>query len=96
MRIFFNTVADAQSFCDKTHAALIAEDAPYAKSVAAGQTVRWDSPRFDLDANGKPTGQPYVIVKDRCAPTLTPAESSAVVSDVGPVVIGPSESAGTI
>ena len=78
--VFPTGVADAQAFCDKTHAQMIATNPAYAKSVADGQTARWDSPRQDLDDQGKPVGDPYVIVKDRIDPTLTPAERSKIVA----------------
>lgn len=80
-RIYFPAGrAAAQAFCDKTHAQMIASSPAYAKSVADGQTVRWDSPRQNLDAEGKPTGDYFVIVKDRVDATLTPTERSKVVA----------------
>lgn len=86
-RIFFTVQSDAQAFCDKTHASMIASSPEYAKSVTDGQTVRWDAPRQDLDAQGKPVGDFFVIVQDRATPTLTPGEIAKVV----PASITPSK-----
>lgn len=82
MRIYFpEGKAAAQSFCDKTHAQMIAADPLYAKSAQAGQTLRWDAPRQNLDAQDKSTGDFFVIVKDRVDSTLTISERGKLVAE---------------
>lgn len=63
------TEAAAQELADRCHAYLIANDAAYAASVAAGQTLRWAIPAQD---DG--TGLWAVVVDDRCLGALTPEE----------------------
>jgi hypothetical protein len=64
---------DAQTFADKTHAWLIANNPAYARSVAIGQTLRWAFPY--QDATPTVWG---VNVKDRCMGSLTVPEVSAL------------------
>lgn len=61
------------------HAWLVANDPAYAKSVADGQTKRWDIPMQELDVNRLVIGY-STWVKSRCAAALTPLESSRLVT----------------
>lgn len=63
------TEAAAQELADRCHAYLLANDSPYAASVAAGQTLRWAIPTQDED-----TGLWTVPVSERVLGVLTDAE----------------------
>lgn len=60
------------------HAWLVANDPAYAKSVADGQTKRWDIPMAELEEARVIIGY-SVWVKSRCAPALTQLEASRLV-----------------
>lgn len=66
---------DAQTFADKIHAWMISNIPHYARSVLAGQTLRWAIPYQDE----VPTVW-GVNVKDRCIGSLTAPEVSALKS----------------
>jgi hypothetical protein len=78
MRLEFDTKAAAQSKADAIHAWLVANNPPYAASVASGQTLRWAEPRQDVDADGKPFGKWHIAVKSRCMNSLTAQEKATV------------------
>lgn len=63
------TQAEAQELADRCHAYLIANDAAYAASVAAGQTLQWAIPTQDED-----TGLWQVPVSERVFGCLTAEE----------------------
>lgn len=46
-RLEFAVQANAQSLADRTHTWMVANDSEYARSVGAGQTLRWAIPYFD-------------------------------------------------
>lgn len=74
MRITAPTQAAAQALQDKAHAFMIANDPPYADSVAQGHTLRWAVPARDVDANGNPVGDWFIPVEDRCLGAFTADE----------------------
>jgi len=82
MRLTFTTQADAQARADSIHQQMIAADADYAKSAAAGLTLRWGTPYqdYNVDSQGNPTTpiEPnwYVTVTPRCQQVLTVAEQA--------------------
>jgi hypothetical protein len=71
MRIEAPTEAAAQALQDRVHSALIAGSPAYARSVAAGQTLRWAYPMRD-------GGAWSILLKDRALFALTPGERAAV------------------
>lgn len=78
-RIFCTTRLEAQTICDAIHQRMIASNTAYARSVAAGQTVRWAVPRRDFDENEVETGDYFVTIKDRCEPVLDAIERGRIV-----------------
>lgn len=78
MKLYYPDQASAQAKCDDIHTKQIATSPAYAKSVADGQTKRWDVPAQDRDALGNiiPASQWGVVVKDRVSAVLTPGEKT--------------------
>lgn len=77
-RLEFATQSEAQACADSIHQRMAANFTAYARSVAAGQTLRWAIPYQDVDESGRPIGSNwYVNVKDRCDSVLTTQETSA-------------------
>jgi len=73
-----NTQAEADELASRVHEHLISSDQEYARSVAEGHTVRWDTPRQ--------LGAEYVVLVDeRSAGCLTDVERAAAFppDDVG-------------
>lgn len=80
MRLEFQLKSAAQAKCNAIHAWMIANNAVYAQSVAAGRTTAWAKPYQDLD---RTTGLPlnafwYVNLRQRCRPALSAAEIQAI------------------
>lgn len=66
-RLEFLTKSQAQAKCDAIHAWMISNNAEYAASVEAGQTVKWADPMQDVDDEGNAIGTKwYVPVSARC------------------------------
>jgi hypothetical protein len=78
MKLYFGTKAEAQAKADSLHNWLLANDEAYAASVQEGTTKKWASPLQDLDSDGKPVEQWFIVVKHRCAPALTSIEKLSV------------------
>ena len=72
-RLEFASKALAQAQADKIHAAQIARDPEYARSVAAGQTTAWAIPYQD-----EVSGAWCVNVKDRGRPALNGSDRAAL------------------
>lgn len=80
MRIERDPKAEAQALADRIHQWLIANDRAYAKSVADGQTLRWDVPRQQVDEKGVVTNQKWrVIVKPRVTGALSASERAEMI-----------------
>lgn len=80
MKLYFATKPQAQAKADSVHAWLLANNPAYSASATAKQTVRWDVPHQDLDADGNAIGtQWYVNVETKCMGSLSVAEAAAVV-----------------
>lgn len=81
MRLYYATQAEAQTKAGAVHAWMVANDAAYAQSVEADQTLRWSIPEQDVDEAGNPVDSRWFIVtKPRCQGALTQAEKLAQVS----------------
>lgn len=79
MKLYYPTQAQAQDKADSLHQWLIANDADYAASVKAGDTLQWDIPKQDGDKSGTiATSQWQVTILDRCMAALTADEKAAL------------------
>lgn len=78
MRLMFATRTEAQTFADRVHAWMIANNADYARSVSAGQTTAWARPYQDLDENRVPLNTNwYINLKERSVNACTAPERAA-------------------
>lgn len=73
-RLYAVSEVAAQALADKAHAFLIANNPAYAGSVARGETLRWAKPKQELDKDGKPFGEFYIEVEDKCIDCFTGVE----------------------
>lgn len=71
-RLQYPNQTAAQARADAIHTQMVNANAPYAASVTAGQTVRWDAARFD-------GSQWNVTVKPRVHEVLSGPEIAAIV-----------------
>lgn len=87
MKLYYPDQATAQAKADDVHTKQIGSSAAYAKSVADGQTKRWDIPAQDVDSKGVPIpgSQWGVTVDDRVTPVLTPGEKTLLGIAIAPL-----------